>query len=198
MHINLLPAAFRRRMLLRQSLRWWSLRWGACLVVGAAYLLVEWRQLALARAAREEVESRCAPIRRIVEQTTRVEAELNAVSGDHAELRRLQPNRRPLAVLALLSQATGPLQGRLRLERLDFHQAPDLPAESGGSTPAPAADSAKTRLILAGIAVDDAAVAAFIETLRGCKVVRNVELLSSTAWEPAGLSGRRFEIVCSF
>jgi len=43
-------------------------------------------------------------------------------------------------------------------------------------SPTPVAAQEQGRLIVEGIAVDDSAVAAFVETLRGFKVVRHVEL----------------------
>lgn len=198
MHVNLMPAPFRRQVLVRRSLTWWSVRWVACLLLCAVYLLGEYRQLAAKRIACDEVEARSQPIKRVVARSLELEGELKAVDDRRSELRRLTPNKKPLAVLAIVSQALEPARGKLQIQRLDFLQSPGLPVAAGSPAPPVVAGREQGRLIVEGIAVDDSAIAGFVEALRGFKVVRRVELQSSTTAEAAGQSGRRFEIVCSF
>ena len=197
MHVNLLPAAFRKQALLRRSLFCWIIRWSACLLVCATYLFWEYRQVARANAAREEIEAVCEPVRLALAETAAAESQLEALIAKQLDLRRFTPNNRPLAVLALLSRIE-PGRGQLQIQRIDFEQTLDLPAAAGSPLPRKNEAKERGRLILNGIALNDVTVAAFIDALRAIKVIRRVELQSSTRWEAAGRNGRKFDVVCSF
>ena len=197
MHINLLPLACRRRMFARQCVNRWAWRGGACLLVCTAYLIAEYRQTVAAQLGRDKVETACQSVRAIVAESKKVEDQLNNVLAQHKALQLLKPNNKPLAVLALVAQTHQGLQGKLQIQRIDFQQTLDLPSTENHS-PSATVTRESGRLILEGIAIDNLAVAAFVEALRELQVIRRVELQSSTTWEGVGQAGRRFEVVCSF
>lgn len=200
MHINLLPSAFRRQLLIRRCLTRWRPVWLACFAVSAVYIAASYRTLAKTKTELAVVESQCQPIRLVMAEAGSYDRELKQVQASKSELLALAPKSRALPIVAVVSQAAQSLAGQLQLRRLSFQHAIEAP-----QTPDPKAVGnadkrriEKGRLSLEALATSDAAVASFIEALRNTKVIHHVELKSSAEASIGGQAGRKFEVYCHF
>lgn len=195
MYVNLMPQPLVWQALLRIRARQWALAWCAAgaLAVGLGawkYLEASDKELQLAA-----VESRCQSLRVVESELQELGQELVHLKRQAAALAAIQPEQRTLSVLGIVSQSAKRAEGRLQLQRLSMRVA-DQPTSSNG---APAAQAAGlSALDLHGAALDDGAVARFVEALRSAAVFVRVELKSSSELLSAGGTGRQFQVECRF
>ena len=200
MYVNLLPSGFRRQLLVRQCLSLWIPVWLAASALGVLYLGVAFQTHRAAQASLAQREALCEPIRLVAAESQRLATELQVAQARKANLSLLSPPNRALPVVKIVSSAVQPLAGRLQLLRLSFHHSVEVSQKAGQPARSENTESGleKGQLTLEAVAVNDAVMASFIESLRRVKVMRQVELKSSTEWHSGGQDCRKFDVICHF
>ena len=200
MYVNLLPHAFRRELLVRQRLSLWTPIWATCLCGVFLYLAFAYIALLAAQQSLAKSESLCEPLRLIAMESTQVEDQLKVIQGRKAELQSLAPTNKAVPILIIVSDAARSLEGKVQLRRLTFHHSVDArpTIEPAASASAEGLAMEKGQLTLEAVAANDAAIASFVESLRSAKVIRQVELKSSTEWNSLGRDCRKFDVLCQF
>ncbi|HUG89648.1 MAG TPA: hypothetical protein VML55_02365 [Planctomycetaceae bacterium] len=180
-HANLLPLAFRRRLLWRSRLRRWAPIWALAAVAAACAGYWQHRLLDGRRAALARLEAQAAPLAALVDDNRRLRAQLDELAGRQSLLRLLEPRLRPVQLIGVVSHSAR--RGTPRVQVRRFELRPSQVAESapgaGGANPPPRPQRPPVQLNLAGIARDDLAIAEFVTALRDFGVFRSVELRSS-------------------
>lgn len=201
MHVNLLPFAFQRKLLIRKLVRKWSGAWLTCLVAVGLFNCFEYVKLKQKCEELNQSEIACSATRAVVASNLQLEQRLASMTTRRDELTRLEADKDALAALAVVSQAVRTTGGKSVIESLQFHEPkhfakakPSTPPAAGQSTvPVPGGT-----ITINGTAADDEAVAALIESIHSVPLMQRVELRSSSMIEIDGVEGRRFEIVCRY
>ena len=207
-HINLLPLNFRRRLLVKIRLLQWSLVWGLSLLA----LVALWAAKSMDRQAQtrqlQTLERQCNPLRKIDADNNRVRKRLAELEQRQSLLADLDTVQFPLLLVGIVSQGTQRSHSRVQVR--DFSLAPimEVSAKSTNSAhqvknkknekQAEENVSARMRLTLKGIALDDLAVAQFIVALRDTGVFNAVELKSSLITQLAGGPAREYFVECTY
>lgn len=182
---NLLPIAFRRRILVRKRLRQWAPAWLIAAVAAASLAFSGQRSLDAQRAHLSRLEQQTAPLGALVRENRQLRARLDELAGRQSLLAVLEPKLRPVQLLGLVSHCAREAGARVQIRT--FALAPTAstpsaqPARRGAAQKQPTAAPAAPplRLDLAGVAADDLAIAAFVAALREQGAFRTVELRSS-------------------
>lgn len=208
---NLLPVAFRRRMLVRKRLRQWAPAWLIAAAAAASLALSGQRSLDAQRAHLSRLELQTAPLEALVRENSQLRARLDGLAGRQSLLAVLEPKLRPVQLLGLVSQCARDAGARVQIRTFALAPAPatasTTPARRGAAPKQPSAapPAPPLRLDLAGVAADDLAIAAFVAALREQGAFRTVELRSSgdaaveLRREPRPDAGlRAYTIECAF
>ena len=206
-HTNLLPLDFRRRLLVKIRLLQWSFVWGLSLIAFAAL----WAATSVDRQAQtrqlQTLERQCDPLRKMNADNKRVRARLAELEQRQSLLADLDTVQYPLLLIGIVSRGTHHSHARVQVR--DFSLAPValLSPKSTKSAnqvkkknekQAEENVSARMRLTLKGIALDDLAVAQFIVALRDTGVFNAVELKSSLVTQLAGGQAREYFVECTY
>lgn len=206
--MNLLPYAFRRRLLVRKLLGKWMLAWSVCGLAGTLVCGWAWSELRSVQAELARIEESARPLREMAGENRRVIAQIEEISGRESVLNELGGIAQPVSLLALISQSARFADERLQIQRMNVAQVVREPKTTGpGGKPGPQsgkpslADAEPLRktleLTLSGVARDDEAVSRFVSALRDQGVFETVELRSSVGVRWAHGEGRRYDVVCS-
>jgi hypothetical protein len=210
--VNLLPVAFRRRILFRKRLRQWAPAWLIAAAAAASLAFSSQSSLDAQRAHLSRLEQQTEPLQTLVRENRQLRTRLDAIAGRQSLLAVLEPKLRPVQLLGLVSRCAREAGARVQIRTFAL-----VPAPAKASTaPAPARRSAAQkptaapaappfRLDLAGVAADDLAIAEFVAALREQGAFRTVELRSSgdapvELRRDARLEGRlrEYTIECAF
>ena len=184
-HANLLPTAFRRRILIRKRLRQWAPAWLIAAAAAASLAFSGKSSLDAQRAHLSQLEQQTRPLQTLVRENRQLRARLDALAGRQSLLALLEPKLRPVQLLGLVSQCARDAGARVQIRSFALAPAPTpaptTPARRGAVQKQPAAAPAAPpfRLDLVGVAADDLAIAAFVAALREQGAFRTVELRSS-------------------
>lgn len=206
--INLLPAEFQQRDLLRTRIMQWSAAWIVTAILMGGGALWKLSSGAALRQRAHNLEQQCAPLRGLIRENQQIKDRLAEISGRQSLFAELDRAQRPLQVLGIISHSAQAADKRIHVERLEWLPAPQ-PAVLKPASAHPAATTAtpakpltlteqRTRLVLTGLATDDIAVARFITGLRSVGVFHKVDLQSSSRVSVTGNLVRRYEIDCVF
>ena len=203
MHINLLPQPLLWQVMLRIRVRQWVAAWGAVAALALAIGVFEYFQLSAQRQRLVEAESRCLSLRHVESESNALGERLVALRGQSVLLAALQPEQRGVALLGIVANSAKQTGGRLQLQRLSFQAVEPASKtktpEAGSASPAGQSAAVElSALQIQGAAVDDRAVAQFVEGLRRTSAFERVELKSSSALRTPGGSGRQFQVECRF
>lgn len=208
--MNLLPYAYRRKLIIRKLLTGWMGVWIGCGVLGGAACALISSELLTAQSELTRIEEQAGPLREIVAENRQLKQQIEEISGRESVLGELGGASQPVSLLAIISQSARAADERLQIQRLNVAQVvlasvpakPTTPAKPGGK-PAPNASQAKSEparkvleLTLTGIACDDVAVTRFVSALREQGVFQSVELRSSIGIHWAHGEGRQYDVVC--
>jgi hypothetical protein len=201
--VNLLPLNYRRRQVVRRSLARWLLVWLVCLGVSlVACGLAQHRSQSLEQAV-GAAERNAAPLNRLVQEQTTMQAALREFDTKRTVLGEVQSDRPVLTLIGLVSQSAQRCQGGLAVHQLSFErkdrQPTDIeksPLSAESPKPAPEPDELWGCMIVRGDAVDNVAVATFVVGLRDSGVFRRVELKSCIRSLAAGRESRNYLVEC--
>ncbi|MCH7685221.1 MAG: hypothetical protein IH899_00820 [Planctomycetes bacterium] len=207
-HTNLLPLDFRRWLLVKIRLLQWSLVWGLSLLA----LVALWAAKSVDRHTQtrqlQTLERQCDPLREMNEDNNRVRERLAELEQRQSLLADLDTVQYPLLLVGIVSQGTHRSHSRVQVR--DFSLAPVTPVSAKSTKSASQVKnknnekqteeyvSARMRLTLKGIALDDLAVAQFIVALRDTGVFNAVELKSSLVTQLAGGPAREYFVECTY
>lgn len=207
-HTNLLPLDFRRLLLVKIRLLQWSLVWGLSLLA----LVALWAAKSVDRQAQtrqlQTLERQCDPLREMNADNKRVRKRLAELEQRQSLLADLDTVQYPLLLVGIVSQGTHRSQARVQVR--DFSLAPVAPVSAKSTKSANQVKkkknekqaeenvSARMRLTLKGIALDDLAVAQFIVALRDTGVFNSVELKSSLVTQLASGLAREYFVECTY
>jgi hypothetical protein len=196
MYVNLLPFSFQRKLLVHRLMRKWSATWLICLVSVGLYDGFRYCEVSRKQGEVERADLSCVETRAIVASNIESEAKLTQLEAQRAQLARLDPDKDALATLLIISQAIEAAGGRAQVEDLQFHKPKTFGAPKASELKSlpPHAGTITVR----GVAADDEAVAALIDSIGGVRVIQKVELRSTSTFEANGVESRRFEIVCRY
>jgi hypothetical protein len=200
MHVNLLPGAFRRQLLVRRCLNSWIIVWGACAALSLSAVAVKYQTLVSERKVMAEMEARAAPIRQVMTDSVALKRQLDDQRQRVDRLHALSPNDKSLSLLSVLSTRAHVLSGRLQVRRfaLQHSTAPQPSTAVTAGAPTDHKTVAAGQMILEAVAEDDGIVASFLHSLRAAKVFRDVELKSCTQWGKVDDNQRKFDVICTF
>jgi Tfp pilus assembly protein PilN len=206
MHLNLLPPSFRFKLLMRTSLRRWSLIWGTALGCAFAYCSLQSREVFDAANRMATLDVQCQPLRNLEQDATVQQERLAHLQAERQILEQLQPDEHSLQLLGLLAQAARRTRGKVQLQRLSY-VAPAYPtsvaispARQASEPPsaATALEAPQATLSLQGLADDDDALAGFVATLREEGIFQRVELKASSQLRTPNGSDRQYQLECRF
>ena len=207
-HTNLLPLDFRRRLLVKIRLLQWSVVWGLSLVAVVGFWAVESVDLQAQIRQLQTLERQCDPLRKIDADNSRVRERLAELEQRQSLLADLDTVQYPLLLVGIVSQGTHRSHARVQVRNFSLAPITEVSAKSAQSahqvkkknneTQAEENVSARMRLTLKGIALDDLAVAQFIVSLRDTGVFHAVELKSSLVTQLAGGQAREYFVECTY
>jgi hypothetical protein len=160
------------------------------------------------RQAQAATALRSKDLHALKAKTAQTLEEAKTIEASIALLRESQPDDRTLSLLGIAAMSAKNLDGKVHLKSVTTQMAPvtavkhpALPAAGVAGNKAVTTspkERAPSDFTLEGTAADAAAIAAFIETLRGTTVFTKVDLAAIS--ETAGSTGaaRQFRIDCKF
>jgi hypothetical protein len=207
-HANLLPVAFRRRLLIHKRIRQWVPVWLIATTTAVVLAYCGQRSLDSQREQLARLEQQTEPLHALVRENEQLRARLDELAGRQSLLAVLEPKLKPVQLLGLVSHCARQAEARVQLQNVALGPAPataGIAAPPGSnrttpSQPSGAPASPRLRLDLTGIATDDLAIAEFVSALRERGLFRAVELRSSEDARPDGDGGlhlREYTIECS-
>ncbi len=208
-HVNLLPIGYRRRCLLRQRLRQWSIVWAVVAFALAAIWLERRSSWQVALEQVEDQEQQYDELRAIKIQTARLARQKLVFGKQQALVASLEHSPPPLLPVALISASAARCEGRVAVRHLVYNeetppqQSVASPA-AGGPDKAPSATPAAApatplpvgKLTIDGVATDNVAIAEFVLGLRDSGVFERVDLKSAATSATRSGSVTTYQVEC--
>jgi hypothetical protein len=191
--INILPVSYRRQQILRNRTVQWSTIISVVLVGGWAWHWLEMREH-VQLAQRLEILSReHAPTRTMLKQVVDMRRQLKDLQRQETVAKELETQRNALTLLGVISQTAQKTNGRLRVTRMELRDFQTIGRKEGaGPGAAPAG------LLLAGVSLDNPAVAELLDGLQHAGIFNHVELLKLKEREGSGTTLKDYEVRCEF
>lgn len=198
--MNLVPPAFQRKLLVRKRIRQWFVPSAVALMASltavgeVGYRL---RNLSLSAAALEE---RLRPMNEMSQDNDLIASRLKNLVGHESVLHEIVGVQRPVSLLAVISQSAGRTESRLQILKLTVQQTlaeKPVDRKPGGNAAATVARrDVTTEITITGVALDDAAVAAFVQSLKESQAFAAVELKSTVGTVIADVAARQYDVSC--
>jgi len=190
--MNLVPQAFQRKLLIRKRMRQWFVPCAIAFLLSltavgeVGYRL---RNLSLQAAA---LDAQLVPMNEMSLKTDQVSERLKSLVGHESVLHEIVGVQRPIALLAVISQSAGRSSSRLQIRKLTVQQT----STDSGTPKTAASAGAATEIMIHGVALDDADVAAFVQSLKGSQAFSTVELRSTTSTVLTDIAVRQYDVCC--
>ena len=186
-YLNLLPMAYRRKQLILQRVRQWSIIW---LVALAGFGVLYWAQHTQNHRARSRLESLrqdYAPLKKMSDEVESLQVKIEELRRRESIVLSLADEQSMLTLIGLLSRATKQCDGKLCVQRMQLNRRQDG-----------AGNQFIKVLQLDGIAVDNHLVARFAAALRDTAAFQRVELKSSGRRVAEDSTAQVYSVECSF
>jgi cell division protein FtsB len=201
--VNLLPLRFRQRMLLKRRIREWLPLW---ILVAAGFGTIgaaRYHSLSRTQSGLNELQARCDALRTLERETESMRARLHQLNSRESLLAMLNRPGHPVQLIGLVGSAAGREIQDVQILDFSIAPAPDvltMPQKlvSMGEQAHLSEVMPPMRLHLAGIGVDDLAVARFVAVLRDSGTFLQVMLKSSSAVGDASGDAREFSAECLY
>jgi hypothetical protein len=193
LRMNLVPKSFRRKLLVRKRIRQWLPPCALALLVSllaVGEVGFRLRKLSLEASGLDE---QLAPMNEMSRKADEVAARLKSLVGHESVLNEIVGVQRPIALLAVISRSAGSSNSRLQIRKLTVQQT-STDAAVAAKTAAPSTSS--TEITIHGVALDDADVAAFVQSLKDSKAFATVELKSTTSTVITDVAVRQYDVCC--
>jgi Tfp pilus assembly protein PilN len=204
-HVNLLPWPLQCRLLVFRRLRLWA--YVALALLTSVSIWYGWHALALfhTQGDLEAWRRRAAAVESIKSKNEELQRQLAQLQDRLARYGHLESEQIGFQLLATVSHCARTADARVTVKKLTFNSrlVPEEAQTPSSSTP-PEKNAAPQRmrevrtLALAGVAVNNLAVAHFVSALRDAEVFQHVELKSSQGDKLTSSEGRAFLVECTF
>jgi Tfp pilus assembly protein PilN len=192
--INILPAAYRRQQIARKRAMQWSLVVCAVLLAGCAWHWYERREAVALSQRLESLEREQAPTQTMLKQLVVMRSKLDDLQQQETVAQELEYQRNALTLLGVVSNTAQATNGRLRVTKLDLTDFQNTRRPAA----APAGSATGSGLVLAGVSLDNPAVAELLDGLQDSGIFSRVELLTLKERENSAESLRDYEVRCEF
>jgi hypothetical protein len=190
--INLLPQSFRRQQIIRQRVVQWASVISAMLVVGWGWHWYEMREDRQLTRQLETLARENAPTQAMLKQLVEMRQQLKELEQLEIVAKELDCQRNALTLLGVLSDSAQKTKGRLRVTKFEIKDFQS--AQAGRDNGA-----AKTAgLTVAGVSLDNPAVAELFDGLQKSGVFRKVDLVTLKEREDKDAALRDYEVRCEF
>jgi Tfp pilus assembly protein PilN len=191
--INILPASFRRQLVLRNRCVQWTAIIAVVLVGGWGWHRIEMREHSQLSRRLDALSREHAPTQTMLKQVVDMRQRLKDLEQQEAVAKELETQRNTLTLLGVISNAAQKTKGRLRVTKMDLKDFQNVrPVANAGAAPAPGG------LVLSGVSLDNPAVAELLDGLQHSGIFSNVELLKLKEREDKSVSLRDYEVRCEF
>jgi len=199
--MNLLPASYRRGLLVRHRIRQWRLLWFAAAAISCAVCAARGNSLIKVRGALAALQVRNLPLVEMQSQSHEFAMRIAALEGRESILNELTGVQQPLGLIAVVSRSAQQADRRLQVRTLAIqHLAPTEIAKknssSSDSDALAAAQSPTVEITIRGVAIDDVAVARFVQALTDTNLFLSVELKSTLSVEHTDGPVRHYDVLC--
>ncbi|MCA9270071.1 MAG: PilN domain-containing protein [Planctomycetales bacterium] len=184
--VNLMTASARRKSALRAGLRAWITIYLAAGVGLMGLWGVQLWDLQQAKRARDAMESRYEPVKRIKADGKSADERIDALQHDERAALALAARQSALSLIGSVSEAAAGSLGAVYVQEMDVRRGDGDLAD----------DHNPCVVQLRGLARDDAAVAGFCDRLRNSNLYRTVELKSTLAKRNGDAVMREFSVEC--
>lgn len=207
MFVNLLPSTYIRHLTYRRQAWKWGAAIGVAVVSSAAVIGGQYLVVQSARSNQAKTALQSKDLHQIQTETDRTKRLCQALQSTISTLQAARPEDHTLALLGIASTSARKSAGKIQLKQLSVQISaaggnvqPISPVAVPGAKPAaPATSSAATSdLLLDGVAEDAAAIANFVESLRGAGAFGRVDLTATSESATATGTMRQFRVVCQF
>ena len=190
--INLLPQSIRRQQILRRRVLQWASIISAVLVTGWSWHWYEMRENRQLTQQLETLSREHAPTQAMLKQLVEMRQQLKELEQQEMVAKELDCQRNALTLLAIISDSAQKTKGRLRVTKFEIKNFQTIQS-SGDSA---AANNAG--LTVAGMSLDNPAVAELLDGLQKSGVFRRVELSTLKEHEDKEAALRDYEVRCEF
>jgi hypothetical protein len=191
--MNLVPKAFQRKLLVRKRIRQWFPPCAVALGISVAAVGEIGFRLRTLSAQASQLDAQLQPMNETSRKADEVAARLKSLVGHESVLHEIVGVQRPISLLAVISQSAGQSNSRLQIRRLTVQQAS---TETPNVPKGPTATMTSTEVTIHGVAVDDADVAAFVQSLKNSQAFSTVELRSTSSTVVADVAVRQYDVCC--
>jgi hypothetical protein len=199
--MNLLPTTYRRRLLVGRRVRQWCVVWGAAAAVSGVAAGIEGKSWIDIRSEFADLQERNQPLVEMQRLSHDLESRIAALEGRESILNDLTGVEQPLGLIAVVSNSASQADSKLQVTSLTIqHLAPTetrgASQPSGKQDQKPPARTASVEITILGVALDDVAVARFVQALSGTGLFLSVELKSTLSVNHARGPARQYDILC--
>ncbi|MBM4076732.1 MAG: hypothetical protein FJ267_13980 [Planctomycetes bacterium] len=199
---NLIPETVLFRNLFWVRVRQWSVGWCIVMFVGLMGIGFHVSQIAVMRLKLNELTSSTQPIRDTQVELEKRQQRLNVLYSHESLLTMLDRIEQPLQILGIIGRSS--VSDRPDIQVKEFQLSPIQVPESvetfdqKGQQVSTTRMTDRVQLKVAGLGVDDLAVARFVAGLREATVFDTVSLKSSARAESLPVECRQFAVECVF
>lgn len=186
-HVNLLPMTYRRKQLVMQLVKQWTVIWLAALMAAGTLYWAQYTQNYRARSRLESLRRDFTPVKAMADEVEALKAKIDELRSRESIVLSLADEQSMLTLIGLLCRATEKCDGQLCIQRLQLDRRQD----SSG------AQFMKV-LQLDGIATSNHLVARFAAALRDSTAFQRVELKSSGRRATEKKDEQAYSLECVF
>jgi Tfp pilus assembly protein PilN len=190
--MNLVPKAFQRKLLVRKRIRQWLAPCGVALLLGLVAVGEVGYRLRMLSVEASGLAEKLAPMNEMSRKSDELTSRLKSLVGHESVLHEIVGVQRPISLLAVISQSAGRSQSRLQIRKLTVQpSSADATAQAKAAAPGPG-----TEITIQGVALDDADVAAFVQSLKESQAFSSVELKSTSGTVVTDVAVRQYDVCC--
>jgi hypothetical protein len=200
MKMNLLPIAFRRRLLIVRTLRFWAAVWGVSVLAASIMCGLLWVELWGWRRELTHHQEDAAELQAMQAENQKLAADISSISRRAAVVEDVHGIAQPLALLGVVSRSAKAADRQLQVQKMQVshieEKIVDPKARPGAAVAKDAPVRRRLEVSLSGVALDDVSVAKFVTSLRESGMFDTVELKSSLGVPLPHGEARKYAVLC--
>ena len=191
--INILPASYRHQQIARNRAVQWASIIATVLIGGWVWHWLEMREQTQLTQRLDVLSREHAPTQTMLKQVVDMRQQLKELQQQEIVAKELETQRNALTLLGVISETAQRTQGRLRVTKLELTNFQTMGKKEGtGPGVAPAG------LLLAGVSMDNPAVAELLDGLQDAGIFSHVELLKLQERDGKKSALKDYEVRCEF